>query len=174
MYKLAFFIDRVTNNIENAATFESAATDIIALSQEGLKRILKRNGWRFNWKSEFTTPNRLLYKLVVKGGEIIEGLISLELTGTYIEMHLIETAPHNFGKSKKWIGVPGNLVAFACKMSFECGFDGFVGFRPKTRLIQHYIDTLGAELISRNRMRISGIPARKSVNSYYKDYFNDR
>lgn len=42
----------------------------------------------------------------------------------YVEMHLIETAPHNYGQSKQFLGVVGNLVAFACKVSFDLGFDG--------------------------------------------------
>jgi hypothetical protein len=70
--------------------------------------------------------------------------------------------------------VPGNLVAFACKTSFELGFDGFVGFVAKTRLIQHYIDTLKAEPVFKNRMRISKESAEKLVNSYYKSFFHGR
>ena len=111
-----------------------------------------------------------MYKILVKSDTTIQGLISLQCIENYIELHLIETAPHNFGESKRYIGVPGNLVAFACKMSFDNGFEGFVAFRAKTQLIQHYIDTLGAELIFKDRMCISGNSAKKLVNSYYKNY----
>lgn len=168
MRGLSIYIDRITHRIEDASTLESVETDIIALHEMDLKAILKKAGWRFNWRKEFNTPGRQLYKLVVKGGSIIEGLISLRLFEAHIEMELIETAPHNFGRSKKWVGVPGNLVAFACKMSFDSGLEGFVGFEAKTRLIQHYIDKFGAALIY-----ISGNSAKKLVNSYYKDYFHD-
>lgn len=108
----------------------------------------------------------------MKGVEFyVDAMISLEPLGGFEEMHLIETAPHNFGRKKKYNGVPGNLVAFACKMSFEMGFGGFVAFMPKTSLVQHYIDTLGAEIIYRNRVQISEKNAEKLVNSYFKDYF---
>jgi hypothetical protein len=40
-------------------------------------------------------------------------------------MHLIESAPFNKGKNKVYAGVPGNLVAFACKLSFQRGFEGY-------------------------------------------------
>ncbi len=70
------------------------------------------------------------------------------------------------------MGVAGNLVAFACKLSFESGFDGYVAFTAKTELIEHYKQTLTAELIFKDRMTISTIPAKKLVNSYYKNYFN--
>jgi hypothetical protein len=87
-------------------------------------------------------------------------------------MHLLESAPHNYGKNKEFVGVPGNLVAFACKIGYEMGFEGNVAFTAKTRLIQHYKDTLGAELFFRDRMGISGNSAKNLVNSYFRDYFD--
>ena len=67
----------------------------------------------------------------------------------------------------------GNLVAFTCKLSFDLGFNGFVAFTAKTQLIEHYRNTLGAELIFKNRMSISGGAAKKLVNSYYKRYLDE-
>jgi hypothetical protein len=90
----------------------------------------------------------------------------------FVEMHLIEAAPHNFGKEKRYMGVAGNLVAFACKLSFEQRFDGYVGFTAKTELIEHYREALSAELLFKNRMAISSFAAEKLVNSYYKNFFN--
>ena len=40
-------------------------------------------------------------------------------------MDLIESAPFNLGRNKIYEGVAGNLVAFACKVSFQRGFAGF-------------------------------------------------
>lgn len=167
-----FFIDKITNSIEDALTGQIFDTDVIPFTSNDLKEVLKKHGWRFSWKSEFNCADRQLFKLVVRGDSAIQGLISLQSVENYIEMHLIETAPHNYGNSKRYLGVAGNLVAFACKESFEAGFEGFVGFRAKTKLIQHYIDTLGAELLFRDRMSISGKSARNLVNSYYKSYFD--
>ncbi len=167
MRKHSFYIDKITESIENSVTGKSYETVVVPIVSGDLKNVMKKNGWRFNWKTEFKFEDRRLYRLIIKGDETIHGLISLQVAENYIEMHLIETAPHNYGKSKQYLGVPGNLVAFACKMSFDACFDGFVAFTAKTQLIQHYIDTLGAELIFRNRMSISGIAAKKIVNSYY-------
>ena len=58
-------------------------------------------------------------------------------------MHLVESAPFNKGKSKVYSGVPGNLVAFACRLSFQRGFEGNVSFISKTRLIGHHIKNFG-------------------------------
>ncbi|HVY76854.1 MAG TPA: hypothetical protein VG890_18630, partial [Puia sp.] len=101
------------------------------------------------------------------------GLISIEPIPDqlYVEMHLIENAPHNHAGRKQFAGVAANMVAFACKTSFDLGFDGFVAFTAKTRLINHYVETLGAQVIySSNRMGIFTSAARNLVNSYYKNY----
>jgi len=170
MKGVEFYVDAITNSIVDVVTGKSIETDIVTIKLHDLKKTLKKSGWKFNWKMESQYPDRQLYKLVIRGDEVIQGLISLQVLDGYIEMYLIETAPHNFGHKKKYKGVPGNLVAFACKMSFEKGFGGYVGFIPKTRLIQHYIDTLGAELLFKDRMQISEKSAEKLVNSYFKDY----
>jgi hypothetical protein len=81
---------------------------------------------------------------------------------------LIESAPFNYGKSKMHYGVPGNLVAFACKRSFELGFDGFVAFTAKSALIDHYVKTLGAVPIGGQRMAIE----EKQAIELIKRYFN--
>jgi hypothetical protein len=64
-------------------------------------------------------PERDVYKLTITNNQnIIQGLISLEVKPDHVYMHLIESAPFNFGKQKTYLGVSGNLVAFACKLSF--------------------------------------------------------
>jgi hypothetical protein len=104
-----------------------------------------KNGWQFDWKFEFREPARDVYKLtIVNNQTIIQGLISLEIKSDHVYMHLVESAPFNKGKTKMYAGVPGNLVAFACKLSFQRGHDGNVSFISKSQLVQHYIDTLGA------------------------------
>lgn len=169
------FVNKLTGIIEEAVTGKRLETLISPVRHSDLKLLLKKNGWKFNWRKEYNTGSREVYKLLTKGDANIQGIISIESLPEqlYTELHLIESAPHNYGKSKKYIGVPGNLVAFACIKSFEMGFEGFVGFVAKSRLIQHYIDTLGAEMAFRNRMLISTKSAKKLVNSYYKDFFHE-
>jgi hypothetical protein len=83
--------------------------------------------------------------LTIEGNaNIPQGLLSISDYGDHIFMHLIESAPFNFGKPKLYEGVPGNLVAFACKASVEKGYEGFVSFFSKTKLIAHYEKILQA------------------------------
>lgn len=169
-----FIIDKLTKSIEELKSGKSLPTEIVLISGDDLKQLLKKNGWHFNWKKEFQQSGRKLYKLLLQNSPVIQGMISIEVLENFIEMHLIEVARHNYGKTKKYAGVAGNLVAFACKSSFDLGFLGFVAFTAKTRLIQHYINTLGAEPIFHNRMSISGISAKKLVNLYFKNYLDGK
>jgi hypothetical protein len=82
-------------------------------------------------------------------------------------MHLIESAPFNFGAKKVYAGVPGNLVAFACKQSFLRGTDGYVSFRSKTKLITHYEATLDAVHFGGHLMVINTKAALKFIDKYY-------
>lgn len=168
--EISVLIDKITKSIEHAKSGKTYETDVLPLTNAEIKTVLKKNGWQFNWRAEFKELNRQLFKLVIRQDSQIQGLLSIEIMDGYIEMHLIENAPHNFGKSKTFVGVASNLVAFACKMSFELGFEGYLSFRPKTELFDHYEETLGAERIFRDRMQIATDSAKKLVNSYYKNY----
>jgi len=83
-------------------------------------------------------------------------------------MDLLESAPFNIGHNKLYEGVAGNLVAYACKVSFQKGFDGFVAFTAKTQLIKHYEKTLGAFHFKNQRMIIDTIAAKVLVEKYFK------
>jgi len=87
----------------------------------------------------------------------------------HVFMHLIESAPFNRGENKIYLGVPGNLVAFACKVSFHRGFEGYVSFRSKSDLIAHYEKILGAVHIGRQLMIINTISAQKLIEIYFKE-----
>ena len=167
---LDFIIDKLTNSIENVVTRDSFATDISLLKSSDLKNITKKNNWLFDWKQEFKQPERDVFKLtIVNNSEIIQGLICVEVIEDYVYMHLVESAPFNKGKTKVYAGVPGNLVAFACKLSFQRGHEGNVSFVSKTLLIEHYEKTLGAFHFGGRVMIIETQSALKLINKYFKD-----
>ncbi len=85
-------------------------------------------------------------------------------------MDLIESAKFNKGKNKLYKGESGNLVAFACKLSFENGYDGVVSFISKTQLIEHYQQTLRAKLFGSNRMFIDSPETFVLITKYFKDF----
>ena len=74
-------------------------------------------------------------------------------------------------KKKEYSGIGGHLFAEAVKESMEQGFDGYVYFKAKTDLIEHYQKELGAVLIN-PRERIMAIDERSAkvlYDKYYKD-----
>ncbi len=167
---LDFIVDNLTNSIENVVTGDSFATEISVLTIADLKSVAKKNGWNFNWRDEFKEPARDVYKLtIVNNQNIIQGLVSLEVKEDHVYMHLVESAPFNKGKNKIYTGVAGNLVAFACKLSFQRGHKGNVSFLSKTQLIEHYEKTLGAIHFGGRIMIIETNTALKLINKYFKN-----
>ena len=163
-------IDELTNSIKNTVSGDSFATEIIHISKADLKTITKKSGWQFDWKYELKHPERDVYKLTITNNEtIIQGLISLEVKADHVFMHLVESAPFNKGKSKMYSGVPGNLVAFACKLSFQRGHDGNISFISKTQLITHYVESLGAMHFGGRLMIIDTVAASKLINKYFSN-----
>lgn len=167
---LDFWVDKLTNSIENTISGEVFDTVVAPLAQtEG--KLIKRKDWVFNWQAELKAQERQVYKLAtVQNADIIQGLISVTDKGDHIFMDLIESAAFNKGKKKLYTGVAGNLVACACKLSFERGYDGVVSFIAKTQLIEHYQQTLGAKLFAGNRMFIDTPEALKLATKYFKDF----
>jgi hypothetical protein len=167
---LDFVIDKLTNSIENVISGDCLPTEITLVSSRDIKGAAKKHGWQFDWKNEFNQPDREVYKLTVTGNPtIIQGLISLEVKRDHIFMHLLESAPFNKGKGKIYSGVPGNLVAFACRLSFQRGFEGNVSFISKTQLIDHSVLTLGALHFGGRIMIIETTASLKLINRYFKN-----
>lgn len=167
---LDFVIDKLTNSIENVITGDSFQTQIAILQNSDLKSVTKKNGWLFNWSEEFKNPVRDIYKLTISGNsKIIQGLISLEVKSDHVYMHLVENAPFNKGQTKVYVGVAGNLVAYACKLSFQRGHDGNVSFLSKSQLVEHYKKTLGAFHFGGRIMIIETKSALKLINKYFQN-----
>jgi hypothetical protein len=163
-------IDELTNSIRNVISGDSFSTDISRITKADLRNIAQKEGWQFDWKLELKQPERDVYKLtIVNNQSIIQGLISLEVRSDHVYMHLVESAPFNKGKTKLYSGVPGNLVAFACKLSFQRGYEGNVGFISKSQLIDHYIESLGAEHVGGRLMIIDSTAALKLINKYFSN-----
>lgn len=99
---------------------------------------------------------------------IIQGLLSIEDKQDHVFMHLIESSKFNKGKDKVYLGVPGNLVAFACKVSVDKGYHGFLAFDAKTALIKHYKETLHATHFRGLRMFIETKAVVILISKYFK------
>lgn len=166
---LDFIIDKLTNSIQNTISGDSFDTEVLRLTNADLKQVQKKNGWNFDWKVELEDNKKEVFKLTIThNSNIIQGLLSLTLEIDHDYIHLLENAPFNIGQNKLYEGVAGNLVAHACKVSFQQGYDGFVGFTAKTKLIEHYQKSLGAYTLAGHRMIIPTQSAQKLIDKYFK------
>jgi len=117
---LDFIIDKLTNSIQNTISGDSFDTEVLRLTNADLKQVQKKNGWNFDWKVELEDNKKEVFKLTIThNSNIIQGLLSLTLEIDHVYIHLLENAPFNIGQNKLYEGVAGNLVAHACKVSFQ-------------------------------------------------------
>ena len=165
---LDFVIDKLTNSIENTSTGEVFDTVVTQLTIKDIKQI-KKSDWEFEWVKEINDKTKEVYKLTtINNPTIIQGLLSIEDKQDHIFMHIIESAKFNKNKDKVYFGVPGNLVAYACKVSVDNGYEGFLAFDAKTALIKHYQETLYATHFRGLRMFIDTTAAKRLISQYFK------
>lgn len=165
----SFIIDKLTDSILNTISGDSFQTEVQRLMKPDLNNVAKKHRWNFDWRKELQQNDREVYKLVIGSSpSVIQGLLSVSVKADHVYMNLLESAPFNIGKNKLYEGVAGNLVAFACKLSFQRGCDGFVSFRAKTKLIEHYTQTLDAVHFGGHLMVIDTEAAKTLVDKYFK------
>jgi hypothetical protein len=158
-------IDELTNSIRHRATNTSVETVIEKIK---ITEINQLKNWQFDWQYENRQND--IYKLTVNDfPDEIQGVISIEIRKGYVFVSLIENAPFNIGKHGVYEGVAGNLFAYACKLSYEMGFEGFVSFVAKTELIEHYKKKILAKLVSGQTMVIEPLEALQLIRQYFKE-----
>jgi len=75
---LDFEIDKITNSIEDALSGMSLPTEVRILIKDDLTRIKKGQAWSFNWKQEFQSADRDVFKLVATiDPGTVQGFISI-------------------------------------------------------------------------------------------------
>lgn len=167
-YHLGIEVDKLTNSIVNTISGDSFPTDVHPINKSDFKNITIKNGWLFNWTSEFKQTDRKVFKLTIRNNpEIVQGLLSISDYNDHFYLHLIESAPFNLGKHKLYEGVPGNLFAYACKCSWDKGYQGFISFTSKTKLIEHYEKALGATHVGGHKMVIFPQESLKLIRKYF-------
>lgn len=169
--RLDFLVDKLTRSVEHSLNGESYETLVVPAKQSDRRSFFKNKGWLFDWKNEMKRKERTVYKLVLKAYPThLMGLVSLEKREGHIFMHLLESAAINRGANKIFLGVAGNLVAFACKESLELKMEGYVAFYAKNSLLLHYEKTLGASRKGAQLMVIEPPAAIRLVNHYFKNF----
>lgn len=122
-------------------------------------------GWKFNWSIPEKNGYEI-YELFVEGDNTVQGRIAFRIDGGVADVDIVEAAPHNIGHLGEYIGVGGHLFAIACESSMEAGCDGYVAFTAKNKLIEHYKEVLGAQVLNGQRMYIDEVTAHELIGKY--------
>ena len=130
---------------------------------------LKAQGWLFDWSIP-QSEGYEVYELYTEHDNELQGMIAIKNNqeGLFSEISVVESAPHNRGSKGVYEGVGGNLFAIACKESFLCGFDGYVKFVAKTKLIEYYMENINAKVIGGQQMYLDEKAASVLVAKYFK------
>lgn len=171
--EISIIIDGVTDCLVDAITGELVNTEYVLVRRTitaAKAAKLQRNGWIFDWSIPHAHGCEI-YELHIAGKPQVEGMIAFshKRADHYTYVELVESAPHNMGKHKQYIGVGAHLFAIACKHSWDVGNAGYVQFESKTDLMQHYAEQLHAQCIGGNRMIIDTYGASYLINKYFKE-----
>lgn len=129
----------------------------------------KSDGWNFSWESLVLRDKAKSYALRVKNeSAVIQGAVHLIEHNGMLIMDLLEVAPGNVGKKKKYDFVAGCLIAFACRESFNVStsYKGYLTFQSKTQLIELYKVKYRAKLAIGQRMYIDPENGAKLIQEY--------
>jgi len=167
--KIDVIIDKLTPCLVEVSTGREVQT-VFSIASEVDISGLTESGWLFDWTAD-ELRNTNIYKLLVKGDDTIQGLVSAEVVRGAVYVHLVESAPHNRGSEKQYEGVGGHLFAIAIKLSMVNGFDGYIFFEAKNlELVEHYSEMLGATRVPTRfheyRMEVLEGIAHKIIEEY--------
>jgi hypothetical protein len=161
-------IDKLTPCLEKVSTGEIVKT---TYEETTPPELAKLKNWLFNW-----TDPRLndcaIFKLLACDDSRIQGLVAIkdEPANNAIYVKITESAPHNKGKTKEYLGVGGHLYAIATLISLSKGYGGFVYMDAKNmRLVNHYIKILGASFVGGVhpfRVSINEVDAQRLIKFY--------
>ncbi|HRI78123.1 MAG TPA: N-acetyltransferase [Cyclobacteriaceae bacterium] len=113
------------------------------LERGDLKKITRRE-YFFDWKA--ARKGAEMYKLSLTEDDSILGLVALvDVPAEYrLEINLLVSSVQNVGKGKRYEGIAGCLISFACREALtKYGDLACVSLTPKTELKQHYINKYG-------------------------------
>lgn len=149
------------------ATGEEFEGVIERASEADLRRVKRGRQFGFDW---MMYGNCDVYKLTISRSAEIAGLMAIQekpFPGfQFVELVAIECNKPNIGARKKYHNIAGCLIAYACKLAFDNGCDGYVRVQPKTVLYNHYINNYGFMPMMGTFLISSGPNSKKLVEKF--------
>ncbi|WP_150274168.1 hypothetical protein [Paenibacillus tepidiphilus] len=144
---------------------ERYPVSFLALQPIDIKKQMQDWELGFDWSIYFGQSGIEVYKMVIRGNDVIQGVIALERREDHVWVHLIESIP----VERKELDLIGeHLIALACKRSMELGFEGAVALQSKRkeRLMLYYMNVIGASHFGGGLMVIDEPVAQHLVMLY--------
>lgn len=124
-------------HLRNLKENEKIEARIDLITSKELKSIQRNEEFEFDWNQE---KGHEIYKLYRTDTEEILGLMSVvnAPVAVAVEIKLLEVGKTNRGSHKEIDRIAGCLIAWACRLSFQRGYHGWIKLIAKTDLIPHY------------------------------------
>ena len=149
--------DKVCETRGKAPVNEHACCDIFADLRKADEKTFKTNSFYFACAPYFYNKMEALGLLFRNPYE-----------GVPVRLrHPISEAERKKVKDKEYNEIGICLFTEVCKRSFDLGYDGYVEFMAKTKLIEYYKKVFGASLIGSQQMIIETRASKKLVDKYY-------
>jgi hypothetical protein len=137
--------------IKDVETHDLIATEVGPVEPDDLRDLAP--DWKFDWRSAVAGIE--VFKLIdPTAADAILGLLAIRRHDNYVEVTLLESLPGSVGRTKKFVGIPGSLFAFAAQLSFAIGGEGFIAIEAKTNLIEHFRSLYGFERVGQSQRMI--------------------
>ncbi len=153
--------------LRNAITFNPTGKKHNAIAKIATLKEIKQHKEFFTFNFELNFKNGIVYKIIKEGDEdMIQGLVSLKPDIGILDCGNMEKNKINKSPLLIHSGLGKCMIALCCKISIDMGFDGYITFESKNRLMPYY-SRYGAKRTSGLRMFIDNVGAKKLVENYF-------
>ena len=155
--------------LKDALTFNPTGKKYNAVARIATLKEITQHKEYFVFDFEKLAKDGTIYKICKHGDEdLIQGLVAVKPSKGILDCANMETNKINKAPLSLHSGIGKSIIALCCKISFDLGFEGFICFESKNRLMKYYM-RYGAQNISGLRMFIDTENARKLVNLYFEN-----
>ena len=152
--------------LKNAITFNLTGKKHNAMASIASLKEIKQHKDYFEFDFAKLLKDATVYKIYKQGDEdIIQGLVAVKPSRGVLDCANMETNRINKAPLSLHNGVGKAIIALCCCISFDLGFDGYITFEAKNRLMPYY-QRYGAKHIAGLRMGIETFEAQKLIDFY--------
>jgi len=137
--------------------------------EEDFDYLAKSNEYVFDWRLEKYSD---LYKLyLLSDRDSILGMMSLDdyPDSSRINISLIEVSKTNRGNDRIYENIAGCLIAFALKIAFQLGYNGYVTIEPKNEKLLKYYEIKYGFQAAGYMMYLKGSQSEKLIKMYLNE-----